>query len=108
MAWYKNFEKNWEKIQQPTPIAFSIECGSFIFSLARERSALGIYSCGKLYFQKPECMAVMTPLDEYEKKKQAIVEEFKRGLIGNDRTFSLEKKTSNLFRNRQPSPSKEA
>lgn len=43
--------------------------------------------------------------DEYEKKKQALVEEFKRNLQ-NKSTFSLNKKTSNLFRRRTADQSK--
>ncbi|HSX10739.1 MAG TPA: FAD-binding oxidoreductase [Chlamydiales bacterium] len=43
--------------------------------------------------------------DEYEIKKQAIVLDFKRNLVANA-TFALEKKTSNLFRNRKSGSSK--
>ncbi len=47
----------------------------------------------------------MSPLDRYEIKKQALVREFKKNLE-EKATFSLNKKTSNLFRDRKAGRSK--
>lgn len=47
----------------------------------------------------------MNRSDEYERKKRAIAEEFKKNLSCSE-TFALDKKTSNLFRARKPGQSK--
>ncbi len=47
----------------------------------------------------------MSPFGEYERKKRALLEDFQKQRASSS-TFSLDKKTSNLFRNRNTSSSK--